>query len=120
MSPALSSHRNAVIHGDCVSEMSRIARGSVDFVLTNPPYLCRYRSRTGEAIANDDCDDWLVPAFAQMHRVLRANSFCPQLLWLERRRQVHRGLACCRLLHGRASGLHQTIRFLFALHAEHA
>jgi site-specific DNA-methyltransferase (adenine-specific) len=65
-----------VIHGDCVTEMRRMAPGSVDFVLTDPPYLCRYRSRTGETIANDDRDGWLVPAFAEMHRVLKPNSFC--------------------------------------------
>src|SRR5262249_12559461 len=43
---------------------------------TDPPYLCRYRSRDGQTIANDDRDGWLEPAFAEMYRVLKPNSFC--------------------------------------------
>jgi DNA modification methylase len=35
--------RNTVIEGDCVQVMKRIAPRSVDFVLTDPPYLCNYR-----------------------------------------------------------------------------
>ncbi|MCA1379029.1 MULTISPECIES: hypothetical protein [unclassified Bradyrhizobium] len=33
---------------------------SVDFILTDPPYLCRYQSREAQTIANDDRDEWLV------------------------------------------------------------
>jgi site-specific DNA-methyltransferase (adenine-specific) len=48
----------------------------VDFILTDPPYLCRYRSRDGQSIANDDRDDWLEPAFAEMYRLLKPDSLC--------------------------------------------
>jgi site-specific DNA-methyltransferase (adenine-specific) len=45
-------------------------------VLTDPPYIARYVSRDGQRIANDDRADWLQPAFAQIFRVLKRDSFC--------------------------------------------
>ncbi|WP_246510687.1 DNA methyltransferase [Bradyrhizobium glycinis] len=53
-----------------------MASGSVDFILTDPPYLCRYKSRSGQTIANDDRDGWLEPAFAEMYQLLKPDSFC--------------------------------------------
>jgi adenine-specific DNA-methyltransferase len=50
----LNRIRNAVIHGDCVQVMKRMATESVDFILTDPPYLCRYRPRSGQTVRNDD------------------------------------------------------------------
>ena len=32
------SLRNSIIHGDCVEVMRRMPTGSVDFILTDPPY----------------------------------------------------------------------------------
>ena len=49
---------------------------SVDFVLTDPPYLVNYCSRDGRAIQNDADDRWLKPAFAEAFRVVRWNRFC--------------------------------------------
>lgn len=72
----VSQVRNSVLPGDCVQVMRRMGAESVDFILTDPPYLCRYKSRTGQTIANDDRDDWLEPAFAEMYRLLRPDSFC--------------------------------------------
>lgn len=68
--------RNAILHGDCVQTMQRMPSASVDFILTDPPYLCRYRSRDGQTIVNDDRDGWLMPAFAEMYRVLKPDSLC--------------------------------------------
>lgn len=68
--------RNAVVHGDCIEVMQRLAPGSVDFILTDPPYLVRYRSRTGQTVRNDDNADWLEPAYRQMYRVLKPGSLC--------------------------------------------
>lgn len=65
-----------VILGDCVREMRLMPSASMDFILTDPPYLCRYRSRDGQTIANDDRDGWLVPAYAEMHRLLKPGAFC--------------------------------------------
>ncbi|WP_197284048.1 MULTISPECIES: DNA methyltransferase [unclassified Shinella] len=63
--------RNAILHGDCITLMQRLRSGSVDFILTDPPYLVRYRDRHGRTVANDDNADWLKPAFLQMYRVLK-------------------------------------------------
>jgi 16S rRNA G966 N2-methylase RsmD len=65
--PITSMQRNAVIHGDCLDILPRLATGSVDFVLTDPPYLARYRSRDGRGMPNDDNDAWLKPAFAELY-----------------------------------------------------
>lgn len=67
---------NRIIHGDCVEAMKSLDAGSVGFILTDPPYLVNYRDRSGRALINDDAADWLKPAFAQMHRVLRRDAFC--------------------------------------------
>lgn len=70
-------HRQGtVLHGDCVRLMHRLPSESVDFILTDPPYLVRYQSRAGERVLNDDRDWWLEPAFAQMYRVLKPGSLC--------------------------------------------
>jgi site-specific DNA-methyltransferase (adenine-specific) len=67
---------NGVTCGDCIDIMAHMPAASVDFVLTDPPYLVRYRDRQGRRVANDDNDDWLKPAFAQIHRVLKPDAFC--------------------------------------------
>jgi site-specific DNA-methyltransferase (adenine-specific) len=66
-----------VVQGDCIDVMRQMPAKSVNFVLTDPPYLCRYADRGGRTIHNDNNKgDWLAPAFAQMHRLLAENSFC--------------------------------------------
>jgi site-specific DNA-methyltransferase (adenine-specific) len=65
---------NRILHGDCVQVMRVLPSESVDFVLTDPPYLVRYRDRSGRTIANDDRADWLRPAFAEMFRLLKPGS----------------------------------------------
>jgi len=56
--------------------MRRMDSASVDFILTDPPYIVRYRDRAGRSIANDDNGRWLEPAFAEMFRLLKPDSFC--------------------------------------------
>lgn len=65
-----------VIHGDCIDIMRGMETGSVDMVLTDPPYITRYRSRDGQTVRNDDNDAWLAPAFAEAYRVLKSGGFC--------------------------------------------
>ena len=67
---------NRIICGDCISVMRDMPSASVDFVLTDPPYLVNYRSRDGRRVPNDDADAWLAPAFAEVGRVLKRNAFC--------------------------------------------
>ena len=66
---------NRVICGDCVEIMRMMPAQSVDLVVTDPPYLARYRDRTGRTVANDDDASWLAPAFAEAARVLKDHRF---------------------------------------------
>ncbi len=67
--------QNSIIHGDCLSILPSIGAQSADFILTDPPYLVNYRSRDGRSVPNDNNDAWLNPAFAEMYRVLKNDSF---------------------------------------------
>jgi DNA modification methylase len=69
-------HINTVIHGDCLDVLPTIPSASVDFILTDPPYLVNYRPRDGRTVSGDDDGAWLKPAFAGMSRVLKADGFC--------------------------------------------
>ena len=66
---------NRIIDGDCVQVMHEMPSESVDFVLTDPPYLVNYRGRDNRRFANDDNDLWLLPAFVQVGRVLKRDRF---------------------------------------------
>ncbi|QCP55140.1 DNA methylase [Trinickia violacea] len=65
-----------LFNGDCLDILPQIPDDIVDFVLTDPPYLVNYRDRSGRSIANDANADWLVPAFAEIYRVLRDDALC--------------------------------------------
>jgi site-specific DNA-methyltransferase (adenine-specific) len=67
---------NSIANGDCIEVMRSLPWASVDFILTDPPYLVNYRDRSGRRVTNDDNDAWLKPAFRQMYRVLRPDSLC--------------------------------------------
>lgn len=66
--------RNVLLHGDCRDKLASIADNSVDFVLTDPPYLVNYRDRAGRHIANDNDPRWMRPAFREIYRVIKPNS----------------------------------------------
>jgi DNA modification methylase len=67
---------NTIINGDCLHTLPTLASESFQFILTDPPYITRYRSRDGRTVPNDDNAAWLKPAFAEMYRVLAPDSFC--------------------------------------------
>ena len=67
---------NTIINSDCLDALPQLPSNSVQLVLTDPPYITRYKSRAGRVVANDDNDAWLKPAFAETYRVLDHNSFC--------------------------------------------
>ena len=56
---------NRVLHGDCIEVMRQLPAGSIDFILTDPPYLVSYCDRDGRTIQNDCNADWLRPAFGK-------------------------------------------------------
>jgi len=62
---------NTILHGNCIEKMRELPANSVDFILTDPPYLVNYRDRTGRSIQNDANDDWLRPAMGEAYRVLK-------------------------------------------------
>ena len=68
--------RNTLLHADCLKALPMLNDRSVNFILTDPPYITRYKSRDGRTVPNDDNDAWLKPAFAEMYRVLADDSFC--------------------------------------------
>ena len=66
-----SSLTNTILNGDCIELMRQMPAASVDFILTDPPYLVNYRDRAGRSIRNDSNEDWLRPAMQQAWRVLK-------------------------------------------------
>jgi DNA modification methylase len=70
----MSAPRKQVLQGDC----TRLPARSVDLVLTDPPYLVRYRyrDRAGRTVANDNHRGWLIPAFREIGRVRKPDTFC--------------------------------------------
>jgi DNA modification methylase len=74
--PGAGIARNRILLGDCVAEMAAMKPASIDFILTDPPYITRYRARDGRRVANDDNSRWLRPAFAEMYRLLKPGAFC--------------------------------------------
>jgi site-specific DNA-methyltransferase (adenine-specific) len=70
-----AANLNTVLHGDCVEIMRGMNSETVDFVLTDPPYINRYCDRHGRVIRSDNFV-WVKPAFAQLYRLLKRNSCC--------------------------------------------
>jgi DNA modification methylase len=62
---------NTITRGDCIQVMREMPANSVDFILTDPPYLVNYRDRDGRSIKNDANDEWLKPAMQEAYRVLK-------------------------------------------------
>ena len=72
----LSIFLNRVIHADCTKLLPLFPSESIDFVCTDPPYLVNYLPRDGRRCAGDQSDEWLEPAFWELNRVLKPDSFC--------------------------------------------
>ncbi len=64
---------DTILHGNCIDVMQQLSAQSVDFILTDPPYLVNYRDRTGRTLANDRDSNWLMPAMVEAFRVLKQN-----------------------------------------------
>jgi site-specific DNA-methyltransferase (adenine-specific) len=79
MNQPFESPRNMIVNADCIEVMRAFEDNRVDFILTDPPYVTRYRDREGRTVANDDNGQWLHPAFEQMRRVLKDGRFCVTL-----------------------------------------
>lgn len=71
MIPRFSLH-----HGDCTAILATLPSGSVDLVVTDPPYVENFRDRQGRRIRTVGGMDWIEPAYAELFRVLKPDSFC--------------------------------------------
>ncbi|MCJ2186231.1 DNA methyltransferase [Novosphingobium beihaiensis] len=67
---------NQILCGDATIILSQYAAECVDLVITDPPYLCRYKDRDGRTLANDDNPDAVLAVFEEAYRVLKPDSYC--------------------------------------------
>jgi adenine-specific DNA-methyltransferase len=67
---------NQILLGDCCEVLQGLPPESVDFCLTDPPYMVNYVDRSGRSIRNDNCEEWIKPAFEGIFRALKDQSFC--------------------------------------------
>lgn len=67
---------NSIIQGDANQVMASVPDGSVDLVVTDPPYGVNYRDRTGRSVLGDDALDTVLPVFAELYRALKPGGFC--------------------------------------------
>lgn len=76
--PPFQWYVNKGIHGECIDVLGRFPSASIDCIITDPPYLVNFVDRTGRSFRNDNPHDgkWLLPAYQQMYRVLKDNSYC--------------------------------------------
>lgn len=77
--PYFRSKHVAIYHGDCIKLLANLKSECVDFVLTDPPYLVNYKGRwdgNKNVIVGDDDPNWLLPAYTEIYRVMKDNTFC--------------------------------------------
>lgn len=71
---------NKLMQGDCLERMREIPDGSVDMVLTDPPYGMDYQSNRRvvkdkfDKIENDRNIDWLSESLQECYRTMKDNS----------------------------------------------
>jgi DNA modification methylase len=54
---------DTILQGNCIERMASLPSNSIDFLLTDPPYLVNYRDRNGRTIQIDgdgDCLDTIM------------------------------------------------------------
>lgn len=73
---------NIIYNEDCLKGMKRIPNGSVDMVVTDPPYLIRYKTghrkdkshKFCHEITNDDNKDLITSYLKECYRILKDNT----------------------------------------------
>lgn len=71
-----TSIENRIVQGDATVTLRSIGSATVDLILTDPPYLVGYRDRSGRTIRNDRNADAVLPAYAELYRVLKTDRYC--------------------------------------------
>lgn len=65
-----------IVNDDCVNALRRLQNASVDFVLTDPPYVFLYTDRSGRIVANEQSPQQVSETWCQVARVLKPNKLC--------------------------------------------
>jgi site-specific DNA-methyltransferase (adenine-specific) len=77
--PYFQSDEATITHGDCLDVLPRLPAANVDLVVTDPPYVMKYRgrwdSKTSQIIEGDDDPGWIRPVYTELYRVLKPNTF---------------------------------------------
>ena len=79
LKPYYDQNGISIHHGDCLEVLPSFQNESIDFVLTDPPYLVGYKGRWDspqKQIIGDEDPTWLRPAFAQIWRVMKPDTCC--------------------------------------------
>ncbi len=64
-----------IIQGDNTAILADFDDQSVDCIITDPPYLTRYRDRSGRQVNNDNREYRIKPIFAELYRELKNDRF---------------------------------------------
>ncbi len=67
---------NQIICGESARVLSSFPGECIDLVITDPPYLARYRDRDGRTLANDDNPQAIADVFHEIYRVMKPDSYC--------------------------------------------
>lgn len=67
--------RNKIIQGDAAKVLDEIPEGTIDLVVTDPPYLVNYRDRSGRSLKNDDNPSGVLPVFEPMAKAMKEDSY---------------------------------------------
>ena len=67
---------NQIIEGDSNAVLTSFPGCAVDLVVTDPPYLGRYKDHLGRTLANDDRPEAVLSVYKEVYRVLREDTYC--------------------------------------------
>lgn len=69
---------NQILCGESATILKQVPTGTIDLVVTDPPYLCRYKDRSGRTVINENNADAnaVLSVFDEIYRVMKPNSFC--------------------------------------------
>ena len=75
-SPHKPPFTSGILCGDAAALLQRFPPQSIDFGLTDAPYLVNYQDRDGRSVRNDNNPEAVLPVFPQLYRVLKPHSYC--------------------------------------------
>jgi len=71
-----------LINGDCLEEMNKLKNESIDLIVTDPPYLIKYKTNYRKnkshdfcsTIKNDDNEQLITDYINECYRILKNNT----------------------------------------------